>query len=666
VIWNNETRAELCAALLAEEEAFALAEALHGRDKVTWNDEDFTVSYARLDTEVRVGAYYLRFVLSSEFDVESLGQASTRFLGQLYHAFLTAEELDVQVGCLHAMTKVYRRWNKQPFDALTLSSLVRTLGREHCDSSVRDALLRFLETAIRNSGNARQLVVASDCVPTLINLLTRCHPLRAMSREGAHQGVVMSMRSAALLRMLAERLPHVSGLAGAEHKLLRPMPRAKRMLTDSHTFAKVAQMLLYPSFELVATVMHLIEVVLSKNDPSTVRAAFGSGLLYLLLLGLKHIMEDDVEGLPDSVLCDLADSLSGTVLGAGAAEAVVDRGRGARGTEVGKEQQQQQTLKGSSSSQSLTRAAEEGAGREEMGGVMSRHDKIVALLGRVFGLLYPLEEVEIDGTDKNVLAQERRALISDCREMLEDLLPYPLIIVLQRQGPQALARTLAADVVEPTVVWTRSMREALWEHLHLHLDGFEMELSVSPDAIWQFARAAPVSYKEHEDGDWLGGPHFGYYISVLAQQVREHGAAAVSAVEQADVSHFLVLLLDRLRIESRVGKQAAILSILDALLHNSSTSAHLPASAASTTGSHGVGADAANAKWLDMQLLVKLLHQHAPAGVTAVGASNDQPARAYACEQVAGDQDRLAVLLHAIRVSQWIVTPVVPPPHSLF
>ena len=76
------------------------------RDKVTWNDEEFAVSYTCLANEVRVGAYYLRFVLSSAFDVEALGQASNRFLGQLYHAFLTAEELDVKVGCLNAMTKV--------------------------------------------------------------------------------------------------------------------------------------------------------------------------------------------------------------------------------------------------------------------------------------------------------------------------------------------------------------------------------------------------------------------------------------------------------------------------------------------------------------------------------------------------------------------------------
>ena len=175
LIWNDEARGELCDALLEEEQAFHLAASLHGCDKVTWNDEEFSVTYVCLSQEVRVGAYYLRFVISSSFDVESLGQASNRFLGQLYHAFLTAEDLEVKVGCLNAMTKVYKRWNKQPFDALTLSSLMRILGGMNCSPPVRDALLQFLEAAIENAGNARHLVLESDCVLTLMALLTRCH-----------------------------------------------------------------------------------------------------------------------------------------------------------------------------------------------------------------------------------------------------------------------------------------------------------------------------------------------------------------------------------------------------------------------------------------------------------------------------------------------------------
>jgi hypothetical protein len=168
------------------------------------------------------------------------------------------------------MTKVYKRWDRQPFDALTLSSLVRTLGKggTQCPAPVRDALLQFLEAAIQNAGNARQLVLTSDCVPTLMALLTRCHALRAAASTRAQDGVAVSIRSASLLRMLAEKQPGVSTAGG---KLVRPVPRAKRLLTDANAFSKLAQVLLYPNRELAAAVMHVIQVVLAKNDPDAIR-----------------------------------------------------------------------------------------------------------------------------------------------------------------------------------------------------------------------------------------------------------------------------------------------------------------------------------------------------------------------------------------------------------
>ena len=67
------------------------------------------------------------------------------------------------------------------------------------------------------------------------------------------------------------------------------------MLTDPKTFSKLVQVLLFPSRHLVAAVMPVIQVVLSKNDPMTIRTALRSGLLYLMLLGLKHILENDSE-----------------------------------------------------------------------------------------------------------------------------------------------------------------------------------------------------------------------------------------------------------------------------------------------------------------------------------------------------------------------------------
>ena len=85
------------------------------------------------------------------------------------------------------MSKVYKRWSKHPFDAVTLSSLVRALARGRAGAvqpPVRDALLRFLEAAMCNSSNTRQLVLASDCIATLVALLTRCLALRIPPSAG--------------------------------------------------------------------------------------------------------------------------------------------------------------------------------------------------------------------------------------------------------------------------------------------------------------------------------------------------------------------------------------------------------------------------------------------------------------------------------------------------
>ena len=47
--------------------------------------KEFAVGYPSLSGQVRVGAYYLRFVLSHDFDVNSLKQTSTRYVSIRQH-----------------------------------------------------------------------------------------------------------------------------------------------------------------------------------------------------------------------------------------------------------------------------------------------------------------------------------------------------------------------------------------------------------------------------------------------------------------------------------------------------------------------------------------------------------------------------------------------------
>ena len=127
----------------------------------------------------------------------------------------------MQVGCLDAMSKVYKRWSKHPFDAVTLSSLVRALARGRAGAvqpPVRDALLRFLEAAMCNSSNTRQLVLASDCISTLVVLLTRCLALRVPPSSGTalHPPLARAPATAAAATAAGGR---AAGGAGGEEEV---------------------------------------------------------------------------------------------------------------------------------------------------------------------------------------------------------------------------------------------------------------------------------------------------------------------------------------------------------------------------------------------------------------------------------------------------------------
>jgi hypothetical protein len=473
------------------------------------------------------------------------------------------------------------------------------------------------------------------------------------------------------------------------------------MLTDPKTFSKLVQVLLFPSRHLVAAVMPVIQVVLSKNDPMTIRTALRSGLLYLLLLGLKHILENDselkaIEPSARDILWPSGtfESSKNDTHSSTAASDVSLAGTGAGG--IGQQFVNSSDVNTNWLSYACGRGRD-GGGEREAGAQTwedTRTSEMVDLLGTVLGLLQPSSEAG------GRLDEESRAVAQECRQMLKDLLPHPLIIVLERQGPCALARTLSSEVTSPTVVWTKSMREVLWEHLHSHLDGFEMELAVSPNAVWQFSCAAPVSYREHEECDWLGTEHFGYYLELLALQLREKRGSSTEAplVVPADVPHFQSLLLARLNTEKHVQKQAVVLSILAEILASAPATMPLKSSASQSDlpnvpqkpafsyvheapslarnlvclGPEGQMAHTvseafpAAATAPDLEVLLALLQQHTPVGAGDVSGTGIESSGTpglhsdglHKWEPVIQDRNRMDVLLYSILVLQWIITPI--------
>ena len=65
-----------------------------------------------------------------------------RFLGQLYHFYLTAEDVEVKVGCLNAMTKVHTS-SLRPHTLASYTSSLRPHTHVGCLNAMTKVHKRF-------------------------------------------------------------------------------------------------------------------------------------------------------------------------------------------------------------------------------------------------------------------------------------------------------------------------------------------------------------------------------------------------------------------------------------------------------------------------------------------------------------------------------------------
>ncbi len=196
LIWNETCRDELRSALLSEIEAYEEAQYRYRGDFVTWNAHEFNVTYESLSKQIKVGRYYISFILHDTFDVNAFSGAN-KFLGQLYHTFLTEDSPHVRQTCLRVMSKLYTHSHAVPFDTHTLHCLVEALDPPTCDAGVRAALLTMLETSVSNVANGRNLVLSTNCLRVLARLCARAHrkplvqkPDKSWPRECVNSTVV--------------------------------------------------------------------------------------------------------------------------------------------------------------------------------------------------------------------------------------------------------------------------------------------------------------------------------------------------------------------------------------------------------------------------------------------------------------------------------------------
>lgn len=76
---------------------------------VSWNHTEFAVLYPSVQDEIKIGDYYLRFLLSEDIETATPIHDSKEFFNNIYHRFLLSTRTDMKCLCLRAMGIVYER-----------------------------------------------------------------------------------------------------------------------------------------------------------------------------------------------------------------------------------------------------------------------------------------------------------------------------------------------------------------------------------------------------------------------------------------------------------------------------------------------------------------------------------------------------------------------------
>ena len=192
LIWNLKTREELREALNSEIAAFKQARELSGNATISWNHTEFRVEFSSLETEIKIGDYFLRLLLEEDQmgGQDSVITNSSTFFNDLYHRFLLTPKVEMKCLCLQAMAIVYgRHWEEiGPFhDTKYILAML-----ERCtDRTERDRLVLFLSKLILHKENVVDVVRAGG-LRTLVDLVTLAHlhtsraimPSQTMAIEG--------------------------------------------------------------------------------------------------------------------------------------------------------------------------------------------------------------------------------------------------------------------------------------------------------------------------------------------------------------------------------------------------------------------------------------------------------------------------------------------------
>ncbi|KAH0503542.1 DnaJ-like protein subfamily C member 13 [Microtus ochrogaster] len=260
LIWNFKTREELKDALESEMRTFNIDRELGSASVISWNHHEFEVKYECLAEEIKIGDYYLRLLLEEDENEESGSiKRSYEFFNELYHRFLLTPKVNMKCLCLQALAIVYGRCHEEIGPFTDTRYIIGML--ERCtDKLERDRLILFLNKLILNKSN---VIEASP-------------DMKRESEKEWYFGNADKERSGpyGFHEKIFSR--------DQDNAIIRPLPKVKRLLSDSTCLPHVIQLLLTFDPILVEKVAILLYHIMQDN-PQLPRL-YLSGVFFFIMM----------------------------------------------------------------------------------------------------------------------------------------------------------------------------------------------------------------------------------------------------------------------------------------------------------------------------------------------------------------------------------------------
>uniref|UniRef100_A0A7S0E769 Uncharacterized protein n=1 Tax=Hanusia phi TaxID=3032 RepID=A0A7S0E769_9CRYP len=259
-------------------------------------------------------------------------------------------------------------------------------------------------------------------------------------------------------------------------------------------------------------------------------------------------------------------------------------------------------------------------------------ESLLEKVGRMIGRLW-------QGSDRDANCTCQRQV----KEMLLDLIPISLYLLLKKEGAASFVRVLCSERIDVSTLWTKSMREKLSHALRAHLS---LVLHEEEEGSDSFAKIQKIVYEEHDDSDWLGGEDFGYYLS--------HLESSSSMVSPTDIVQFRQLILQRLADDSTdLSNQAILLSLLANIMEQSHSLPRVNVEASDESEAVKHNNASSTLRFVEFEILAGLLKK----GTSQPDEGSEGAAGEERLWEGRGSlsRERVMVQMNAMRVCRWMV-----------